>query len=205
MTVKIRLEALTAGELDEHETALREVLAIPGAASRDYPNRRRSEGAGQAGYRRYLESTGVGSAPPQCLPSPRAVAERAKARRDLGGELAALTAADADLEAQPWAPLRAGDVVLSHMPADGEVPAIGETYVAVDDGIDIAGHAMVRLVSASYRDPYGLGGDVTAFYDLWFEASPGSLTIIRAGAVIHGTPIKVPATSEVREADAAAW
>lgn len=188
MSVRIRLEALSVNELDAHETALREVLTIPGQSSQDYPNRRHA-GAGQPGCRRYLESAGTRTSrtrPEPTLP-PRAAAEQAKARRDLGGELGALMAADADLETQPWAPLQAGDVVLCSSPARDEVPAIGETYLAIDGDTDLAGHAMLRPVSTTYRQTCD-DDEPLAFYDLWFEAGPSSLAVIRAGAVIHGTP-----------------
>jgi hypothetical protein len=301
MSVRIRLEAADATELDAHEAALRSVLTIPEPGSRDYPNRsHRGAVAGddhtQPGRRRYLDSTGIRATPagPATAPaddedySPRAAAEDAKRRRDLGAEIATLRAADEDLQRRPWFPLRPGDVVLMYLPADAHSPAHGETYLAVDDDTDlavdddtdIAGNAMLREVSRTREpwdddaddepaepeyllrfdpaagrwaldaqlggvelepwrnapeltDPDGVaaarvwavqhlgdlvddpdrsaylewrphndgwmpvfvdaatqpaGADLTPFYELWFEAGPGRLTVIRAGAVVHGRP-----------------
>ena len=149
MTVTIRLDGDTPGELDTYETALRTVLDAP-AADRDYPNRR-----GQ-GARRYLKPTGVRTATAAAAAggdggepglSPRAVAEGFKRGRDLLGEISSLRAADADLERRPWFPLQPGDVVLMYLAADEHSPAYGETYLAVGDDTDIAGNAMLRQVS----------------------------------------------------------
>lgn len=116
--------------------------------------------------------------------SPLAAAEDAKHRRDIGGEIGALMAGDAELHRQPWVPLRPGDVVLCYLPGD---PAYGQTYLAVPDEADIDGHAMVREVSRT--DEYTDSG-LASFYELWFEAGAHALTVIRAGAVVHGSPAR---------------
>jgi hypothetical protein len=120
--------------------------------------------------------------------SPLAAAEDAKRRRDIGGEIGALIAGADDLARQPWAPLRPGDVVLCYLP--GSTP-YGQTFVAVPDETDIDGHAMMREVS---RNPefsdLGLDPNLAGFYELWFEAGPHTLTVIRAGAVVFGTPAR---------------
>lgn len=116
--------------------------------------------------------------------SPLAAAEDAKRRRDIGGEIGALIAGGDALTRQPWAPLRPGDVVLCHLPGD---PAYGQTYLAVPDETDTDGHAMVREVSRT--DEYTEPG-LASFYELWFEAGPHVLTVIRAGAVVFGTPAR---------------
>lgn len=120
--------------------------------------------------------------------SPLAAAEDAKRRRDIGGEIGALLAGADDLARQPWVPLRPGDVVLCYLPGD---PAYGQTFLAVSDETDIDGHAMVREVSRTheYTDP-----GLASFYEIWFEADPDRLTVIRAGAVVHGTPARHVAT-----------
>jgi hypothetical protein len=118
--------------------------------------------------------------------SPLAAAEDAKRRRDIGGEIGALMSGDDALARQPWAPLRPGDVVLCYLP--GAV-AYGQTFVAVDDETDIDGHAMMREVSRT--DEYASPG-LTGFYELWFEAGPHALTVIRAGGVVFGTPALTP-------------
>ncbi len=172
MTVRIRLDATDVAELDAHETALRTVLAIPAAASRDYPNRRRGGGEGDPGRRRYLESTGTHASPADVghEPAPLATAADAKRRRDLAGDIGALTDGDAALRRQPWVPLQPGDVVLSHLPAQGDCPAYGSTYLAVDDGTDIAGNAMLREVRVTRpavddADPDADGPEYLLRYD----------------------------------------
>lgn len=215
-------------------------------------------------------------------PAPLAVAEDAKRRRDLAGEIGALTAADADLSARPWYPIRPGDVVLSWLPPVGDVFAYGQTYLAVDDTA-ADGTALLREVSttdlpsidpetgkelpeyllvydeqqahwtlecpddeegtdlapwmsaehltgpedvgaakewatrqigriedlderpvqgwkpwpgeqsaglaAVFPEPPA-GPHLTDFYSLWFEAGPAAVTVIRAGAVVHGHPAR---------------
>jgi hypothetical protein len=116
--------------------------------------------------------------------SPLAAAEDAKRRRDIGGEIGALIAGGDDLARQPWAPLRPGDVVLCYLPG---APAYGQTFLAVDDETDVDGHAMMREVSRidEFAQP-----DLIEFYALWFEAGAHKLTVIRAGAVVFGTPAR---------------
>jgi hypothetical protein len=116
--------------------------------------------------------------------SPLAAAEDAKRRRDIGGEIGALIAGGDALARQPWAPLRPGDVVLCHLPG---TPAYGQTFLAVPDETDVDGHAMVREVSRSdeFAEP-----NLASFYELWFEAGPHTLTVIRAGAVVFGSPAR---------------
>lgn len=115
--------------------------------------------------------------------SPLAAAEEAKRLRDIGGEIDALIAGGEDLARQSWAPLRPGDVVLCYLPDI----AYGQTYLAVPDETDIDGHAMMREVSRTGRhaDP-----SLAGFYELWFEAGAHALTVIRAGAVVHGNPAR---------------
>lgn len=216
-------------------------------------------------------------------PAPLDVATAAKQRRDLAGEIGALTAADADLRRQPWFPIRPGDVVLSYLPPVADSPAYGQTYLAVDEDVDIAGCARLREVSttdlpdtepgqdlpeyllvfdelkghwtlecpdddtrtdmapwmeaehltnpddldaakawaaekvaliedlaetpiegwkpwpseqSASLTPVLAGQDLPAgpyltdFYSLWFEAGPAAVTVIRAGAAVHGTPAR---------------
>lgn len=139
--------------------------------------------------------------------SPLARADDAKRRRDLAGELDALMQADQDLEAQPWHPLQPGDVVLCAFPPLGpDDEPYGETYVAMPgEDTDVAGNPMLQLVSASSLEPLGAstGEEDQAengpeqelparapFYDLWFEAGASLLTVIRAGRIVHGRPVR---------------
>jgi hypothetical protein len=261
-TVRIRLEAVDAAGLDTHEAALRSVLEVS-ESSRDYGNRR------GVGSRRYLRSTGIRTASAVLPPSPLAVADDAKRRRDLVGEISTLLTAGDDLRGQPWLPLVPGDVVLTYLPAQGGSPSYGVTYLATGDDSDPDTGAMLRevsqpdatenlnpdyLLSRDLKDrwrvqhehwdtgiyvdlavqpddmdpdnveaiqawaaeavaddagadpagwrPYGVafvpswrgdasaGGQLLSFYELWFEAGPAALTVIRSGAIVHGVPTR---------------
>lgn len=109
--------------------------------------------------------------------SPLSRAEDAKRNRDLGAEIGILTSAGVDLESQPWYPLRPGDVVLMST-ADG---AIGETYLGVDDGFETALSCTSSTEDTVSEAPIPL-------HDLWFEAEPSTLVVIRAGRVVFGKP-----------------
>jgi hypothetical protein len=41
---------------------------------------------------------------------------------------------------------------------------------------------------------------LTPFYELWFEAGPGRLTVIRAGAIVHGRPATTTAAAAAKGA-----
>lgn len=143
-------------------------------------------------------------------PSPREAAEQAKSRRDIGGELDALMAADRELRAQPWFPIQPGDVVCwsIDMPDGGRH---GETLLAVHDpDWSTEAGAPLRKVSET---PYELIGaaeddldddgadeppnqgrvhDYQDFYDIWFEAGPARIAVIRHGRRVHGTVYSAP-------------
>jgi hypothetical protein len=117
--------------------------------------------------------------------SPLARADDAKHDRDLTAEIGILQDANTDLESRWWYPLRRGDVVLMAT-AEGE---ISETYLAVPDEFDYDGpESVLRCVSTV--DPGGVDATFTVpFYDLWFEAEPGTLIVIRAGRIVYGRPL----------------
>ncbi|MDX2700341.1 hypothetical protein [Streptomyces ipomoeae] len=127
--------------------------------------------------------------------SPLAQAEDAKRRRDLTGELGVLMSAGQALESAPWYPCRPGDLVHVHYEAVGDVPlvpAFGETYVIGD-----AGDGLLSMKFLAHSLPEGTEyaeGMVGCFaaeaadcpvYELWFEAGPHRLTIVRDGRVVH--------------------
>jgi len=126
-------------------------------------------------------------------PSPRRAAEDAKARRDLGAELDILTTADSDLRAQPWFPIQPGDVVCWSIDMlDGS--RYGETLVAVDDPSWSTGAgAPLRKVSATAdsakpaTEGQSSEPDYEDFYDIWFEAGPAKVSVIRHGHLVNGT------------------
>ncbi|MER6834280.1 hypothetical protein ABT320_09810 [Streptomyces cellulosae] len=123
--------------------------------------------------------------------SPLAQAEDAKRRRDLAGELAALQQGHADLTTAPWYPSRPGDLVHVHYEAGGLSDAFGETY-RIAAGAD--GFLSMQLLCHTLPDTEDLDGLVGCFAveddpdpltDLWFEAGPHRLTIIRDGRPVH--------------------
>lgn len=124
--------------------------------------------------------------------SPLEQAEDAKRARDLGGELGALMAGDEALTSAAWYPARHGDLVHVHYEQAGTIPPVGETYLveAIDDN---EGLFKLRLLCSSHTDDDADTG-VAAFeadaaddplYELWFEAGPQRLTVVRDGRVVH--------------------
>lgn len=125
-------------------------------------------------------------------PSPLAQAEAAKRARDIGAEITALHQADAALTGAHWHPLRPGDLVHVHYEQAGDFPAFGETYLVGD-----AGEGLMTLDLLAHTCPLmddELRGSIGCFtaeasddplYELWFEAGPHRLTIVRDGQVVH--------------------
>jgi hypothetical protein len=126
--------------------------------------------------------------------SPLSQAKDAKHRRDLGDETSILTGADAELNAQPWLPLRAGDVVLMGFVSSPSLVDLSETYIAEPD--DSAEGAALRLISSNFPIPSGV--PLMPFYDLWFEAGRDAITVIRAGIVVFGTPLRATGNPEAK-------
>lgn len=120
--------------------------------------------------------------------SPLAQAEDAKRARDIVGEVGALMAAGDELESAPWYPCRPGDLVHVHHEADRGQSAYGETYKILDAGDGLMSMHLLAPRFAS-GDPNEEACVVEAadcpIYDLWFEAGPHRLTIVRDGQVVH--------------------
>ncbi len=121
--------------------------------------------------------------------SPNETAIKAMHHSHLGTAMTVLQAAEDNLEAQPWYPLQAGDVVLS---ASAEDVGIGLTYLAEADERSASGVSL-RLVSVTGADASDIADEDEhfPFTDLWFDAQPGTLTVIRAGHVVHGAALIV--------------
>ncbi|MEV6125179.1 hypothetical protein AB0M23_32505 [Streptomyces sp. NPDC052077] len=130
--------------------------------------------------------------------SPLAQAEDAKRRRDLAGEFGALTAAGAALESAPWYPVRSGDLVHVHYEPVAGLPGFGETYIvaaAGTPGEGPAGLLSMQFLAHTLPDSYdadeeGLGAFAVEaaddpLWELWFEAGPHRLTIVRDGRPVH--------------------
>lgn len=128
--------------------------------------------------------------------SPLAQAEDAKRRRDISGEIGALMEGKRALESAPWYPSRPGDLVHVHIEGPGRgLPAWGETY-AVEPDPGFPEGLRLRLVhhTAQGGDTATAGvyvsddGGPDPLYELWFEAGPARLTIVRDGRVVHLGP-----------------
>ncbi|MGW1324821.1 hypothetical protein ACWD64_20040 [Streptomyces antibioticus] len=124
--------------------------------------------------------------------SPLAQAEDAKRARDLVGEVGILMAAGSALESAPWYPARPGDLVHVHYERAGEQPAFGETYLIGDAGNDLLS---MQLLTHNLPATVEYADDMTGCFataetlhpvdEMWFEAGPHRLTIVRDGLVVH--------------------
>ncbi|MFJ2719405.1 hypothetical protein [Streptomyces sp. NPDC087437] len=123
--------------------------------------------------------------------SPLQLAEDAKRRRDLGGELAALQQGHDQLTSAPWYPVRPGDLVHVHYEAGGEMAAYGETYIVGPESDGLMGMQLLAHTLPDATDNEGMVGCLVVdaaddpLYELWFEAGPHRLTIVRDGRPVH--------------------
>ena len=124
--------------------------------------------------------------------SPLAQAEDAKRARDLVGEVGILMSAGVDLESAPWHPVRPGDLVHVHHEAGSLAEAFGETYIVAAGQHGFL--SMQLLAHTLPEDTEFLDGMVGCFaveddpdplMELWFEAGPHRLTIVRDGRPVH--------------------
>jgi hypothetical protein len=120
--------------------------------------------------------------------SPLEQVEEAKRQRDLVGELGALTSGYEALTSAPWYPAQAGDMVHVNYSA-----VHGETYV-VEHSEEKGGLVLVlRAVFADVSPLETLEAGAWApgivddpFMELWMEAGPDTLAIVRNGRDVHG-------------------
>jgi hypothetical protein len=121
--------------------------------------------------------------------SPLHAADNAKRARDLGGELGALQDGHAALTSAPWYPARPGDLVHVHYEGTPNSPAWGETYL-----VGQAEHGMLSLqpIASTLPDTEWSGAGCYAtedsddpLADMWMEAGPDRLTIVRDGRPVH--------------------
>lgn len=122
--------------------------------------------------------------------SPLGQAGAAKRARDLGAEVGVLMGAYDELTSAPWYPVRPGDLVHVAYEDTPTMAAFGETYIVGDAG---GGLMNMELISHTCRldEPDGMTGHCSVdaaddpIYELWFEAGPHRLTIVRDGQVVH--------------------
>ncbi|MFJ5156363.1 hypothetical protein ACIQCF_33345 [Streptomyces sp. NPDC088353] len=124
--------------------------------------------------------------------SPLEQADDAKRRRDIVGEVGALMSAGADLESAPWYPARPGDLVHVHYEAAGQAAAFGETYIVGPENDGLMGmQLLAHTLPDAPEDGGGMAGCFAVeaadcpIYELWFEAGPHRITIVRDGQVVH--------------------
>ncbi|HET8969423.1 MAG TPA: hypothetical protein VFN19_00070, partial [Candidatus Nanopelagicales bacterium] len=97
------------------------------------------------------------------------------------------------LTSAPWHPSRPGDIVHVAYEETGTMPAAGETYLVGDAG---DGLMSLTLLSQTFpglavEDAAAVSGVFVAeaaddpLYELWFEAGPHRLTIVRDGRTVH--------------------
>jgi hypothetical protein len=130
--------------------------------------------------------------------SPLEQAEDAKRRRDLDGEIYALVQGHTALTSAPWYPARPGDLVHVHHEAGGTDPAFGETYLispgAYDGSLTMRLLAHTLPVDTEFLDGmvgcFAVDDDPDPLMELWFEAGPHTLTIVRQGRVVHDGPAR---------------
>lgn len=123
--------------------------------------------------------------------SPVAQAEDAKRARDIDGEISALQRGHTALTSAPWYPSRPGDLVHVHYEAGGLSEAFGETYLVT---LGKGGFLSMQLLCHSLPDGEDVQGMVGCFaadddpdplMELWMEAGPHRLTVIRDGRPVH--------------------
>lgn len=123
--------------------------------------------------------------------SPLAQAEDAKRARDLVGEVGALMDGYARLTTAPWYPARPGDLVHVHHEAGTLTAPFGETYL-----ISAGQHGFLSMQLLAHTLPeaedtagrvgcYAVDDDPDPLTDLWMEAGPHRLTVVRDGQVVH--------------------
>ncbi|WP_171111274.1 MULTISPECIES: hypothetical protein [unclassified Streptomyces] len=122
--------------------------------------------------------------------SPVEQAEDAKRRRDIVGEVGALMDGHAQLTSAPWYPGRPGDLVHVHYEAVGDMAAFGETYViAAGDGgflsMQLLAHTLPEATDQSMVGCFAVEDDPDPLSELWMEAGPHRLTIVRDGRPVH--------------------
>ncbi|EGX60145.1 hypothetical protein SZN_09491 [Streptomyces zinciresistens K42] len=126
------------------------------------------------------------------IQSPLDRAEDAKRRRDLAGELGALMDGHAELTTAAWYPNRPGDLVHVHYEAAGTRAPFGETYL-----ISAGAHGFLSMQLLTHTLPrdtevldgmvgcYAVKDDPDPLSEMWMEAGPHRLTIVRDGRPVH--------------------
>ncbi|MEU9349059.1 hypothetical protein AB0D74_48465 [Streptomyces sp. NPDC048278] len=173
---------------------------LPGTANPDGTPHKHAWTGKPEGLAEHIFTRLYGRPRPEEPLSPVAQAEDAKRRRDIVGEVGALMAAGSALESAPWYPVRPGDLVHIAYEAAGDTPASGETYI-VDEtsgpGDVPPGLMSLHLLAVSpgvppeqaqFAGPFATEAADCPIYELWFEAGPHRLTIVRDGQVVHDGP-----------------
>ena len=124
--------------------------------------------------------------------SPLARAEDAKRARDIVGEVEALNSGYTALTKASWYPARPGDMVHVHYEQAGEMAAFGETYlVSAGSGGFLSMQLLAHTLPEDTEFLDGMVGcfavddDPEPLTELWMEAGPHRLTIVRDGRPVH--------------------
>ncbi|MFF0747356.1 helix-turn-helix transcriptional regulator [Streptomyces sp. NPDC004111] len=127
------------------------------------------------------------------VPSPLVAADRARHAGDLVGEIGALTGGAARLESAPWAPTRAGDVLVVTYEAHEGTGPFTETYEVFAGSAPWPDATELRLVAHTAPDADLAGWfagvqdapDADVIESAWMEAGPARLAVLRHGYVLH--------------------
>lgn len=127
--------------------------------------------------------------------SPVEEAAAAKRARNLVGEINTLLRADRAYTGASWYPPRPGDVVHLHLEQAGDLAASGETYlISAHPGPQPeAAPPLLDMRRIAHGENTGDGDFATTgsddpLYELWFEAGPQRITLVRDGRVVHAGP-----------------
>lgn len=198
--IKIRVEAVHPAHVDAVLNAVDAVLDLPSPLPQAHEGRK----GGHLAYVQVggIKESAVAAAHAGCISSPQEPEQ-------VPGAEGTASRGQHDPEAlrtQPWYPLRPGDVVL-HTAWDGT----SRTYLAEDeaDQADPDRSPLLREVSSSATPPRRkrtsvddprdtkpvdldmlLTGGLVRLYPLWCDSSPTTLTIIRAGHILYGSPAR---------------
>ncbi|MEU3600907.1 hypothetical protein ABZ714_19610 [Streptomyces sp. NPDC006798] len=146
-------------------------------------------------HQRILSHDPAAPVPAATAPSPVEEAAAAKQARDIVGEINGLLDADRAYTGARWYPPRAGDIVHVHFERVGDLAASGETYlISAHSGPELeAGPPLLDMRRIAHGENTGDGefaaeGSDDPLYDLWFEAGPQRITVVRDGRVVHAGP-----------------
>ncbi|MDX3748700.1 hypothetical protein [Streptomyces sp. AK08-02] len=185
-TITEAIERLIPGAIPAY-LSVKVTDTLPGTMGHDGDPHTHTWTGSPAGFAERLFIAVYGSPGAQEPRSPLVQAEDAKRARDLVGEVGALMDGYAQLTTAPWYPARPGDLVHVHYEAGARTAACGETYL-----VSAGQHGFLSLQPLAHTLPetsvvgcYAVEDDPDPLAELWMEAGPHRLTIVRDGRSVH--------------------